>query len=162
MITWPCSINVDMTPPLLRQFGPLIPAWWDHAQQSIAGDHADHRVLLDTGASGIFIDQGIADTLRLPSHGQDQVHGAHGYGELKKYKAKLILPVADKQGYCFALGMPVECAGIPHLSEKYSSMGAKVVGIIGRNFLQFCTVVIDGPQGKIHVEIDQSVQFPRD
>jgi hypothetical protein len=119
------------------------------------------NVLLDTGASGMMIDEALAIKLGLPVQGEEEVHGAHGYGALRKYIAKLVLPVVDSSGSAFAFGIPAECSGMPNLAERYATKGMTVVGILGRNFLQFCALSIDGSSGQIAVQIDQAVLSPR-
>jgi hypothetical protein len=109
----------------------------------------------------MLIDEALAIEMKLTVCGEEEVHGAHGYGKLRKYEAKLALPVVDSTGTALGLGIPTECLGVPHLSERYAREGISVVGILGRNFLQFCTLEINGLSGQVVIRIDQSALFPR-
>ena len=159
MVVWPCRIEADLSPLDLRKHGPLVPGRWTSAasdQQSSIEDF----FLVDTGASGFCIDQSIADSLALVPTGSDRVHGIHGHSESKKYIANLVLPVACQGEALLRFAIPVECTGVPGLLDHYGGSQLRVVGIIGRNFLQFCKLTIDGASGKVILEINESVTRP--
>lgn len=145
-----------MTVDDLRTYGPLIPAWWMPPDHGASTQRAEGSVLLDTGASGMMIDESLAQQLKLPICGEQEMDGVHGRGKLRKYVAKLILPVVDGSGAAFAFGVPAECTGAPHMAERHRERGKTVVGVLGRNFLQFCALSIDGLSGEISIDIDQS------
>ena len=159
MIVWPCRIEANLSPLILRKHDPLIPGQWvsgSSDQQSSIEDF----LLVDTGASGFCIDQSIADSLGLVPTGADRVHGVHGHLESRKYSANLILPVANQGATLLRFAIPVECRGSPDLLTSYGNSPYRVVGIIGRNFLQFCKLTIDGSNGKVILEINESVTRP--
>lgn len=108
-----------------------------------------------------MIDEEVAFEIGLVSDRTWQVHGAHGSNTSSRYVAKLILPVTDVMGRSVALGMPMECTGIPKLREQHREFGVEVVGILGRNFLQFCQLLIDGEKGEVGVTISEAVTRPR-
>jgi hypothetical protein len=162
MPVWPCQINAQCSAEQLRRLGPLLPAWWVPLSSVEAMKRSEGSVLLDTGAPGMMIDDAIATALKYPAQGEEEIHGAHGYGIVRKYIGKLALPIIDSSGETLALGIPAECTGIPHLSERYARDGISVVGVLGRNFLQFCRLEIDGLSGRVFLRIDESVLLPRE
>jgi len=159
MVVWPCRIEADLTPTLLRRHGPLVPGQWvttSTNQPPAIGDY----LLVDTGASGFCIDQSIAESLGLVPIGVERVHGVHGHSESNKYLANLALPVSNQGGTLVRFSIPVECTGIPNLLAHYSDTPYRVVGIIGRDFLQFCKLIADGPTGKVILEVNEAVTRP--
>ena len=108
-----------------------------------------------------MIDETLAQNLGLAVQGGKEIHGAHGYGVLRKYMAKLVLLVVDSSGHAFAFGVPADCTGMPDLTARYAKKGASIVGILGRIFQQFCVLSIEGASGRVTLEIDQAVLLPR-
>lgn len=159
MVVWPCRIEADFSPTFLRKYGPLVPAQWTSGGTDAKATISDF-LLVDTGASGFCIDQSIADSLGLAPTGADRVHGVHGHSESKKYLANLVLPVSNQGEVMLRFAMPVECTGVPNLLAHYSDTPHRVVGIMGRNFLQFCKLTVDGPHGRVTLEINESVTRP--
>jgi hypothetical protein len=43
----------------------------------------------------------------------------------------------------------IECVGVPSLTEKNKEHDANLIGILGRKFLQFAHLEIDGATGKL-------------
>jgi hypothetical protein len=159
MVVWPCRIEADLPPVVLRKHGPLVPGRWTSTasdQQSSIDDY----FLVDTGASGFCIDQSIADSLGLVPTGTDRVHGVHGHSDSKKYFANLVLPVSIQGQTHVRFAIPVECTGVPGLLAQYGNSQYRVVGIIGRNLLQFCKLTVDGTSGNVILEINESVTRP--
>ena len=159
MVVWPCRIEADLAPAVLRRHGPLVPGQWVPTSTDQPPEISDY-LLVDTGASGFCIDQSIADSLGLVPTGIQGVHGVHGHSESKKYLANLALPVSNQGSTLLRFAMPVECTGVPNLLAHYSDTPYRVVGIIGRNFLQFCKLIADGPTGKVILEISEAVTRP--
>ncbi|SDR10578.1 hypothetical protein SAMN05216569_3119 [Pseudoxanthomonas sp. CF125] len=107
------------------------------------------------------IDQAVAESLSLVSHSKMEVHGVNGMTMASKYIANLTLPVVDGAGRSFAFRFPVDCTGVPDLAKRYARDSINLVGILGRNFLQFCSVTIDGTTGRTSVQIDEAIMRPR-
>lgn len=159
MIVWPCRIEADLSPLILRKHGPLVPGQWTSGSSDQPSAIEDF-LLVDTGASGFCIDQSIAESLGLVPTGADHVHGIHGHSESRKYFANLVLPVANQGPTLLRFAIPVECTGVPGLLAHYGNSPYRVVGIIGRSLLQFCKLTIDGASGKVVLEINESVTRP--
>lgn len=113
--------------------------------------------LIDTGAYGAMIDLDVAMSLRLAVRGTREIHGIHGYGTLQQYLAKLILPAKDSDGKDCLFEQVMECVGVPSLLEKNREHDARVIGILGRVFLQTVHLEIDGSAGRITLLVRNSV-----
>jgi len=165
--------NQDM----LRNIGPLIPAWWGitskdgpNTSQKIQGN-----ILFDTGASDIAIDESVAERLGLqPLAKKEDLHGVGGKHSVNKYTASLFLPVetarqigATPIGSTVTIGFPLAVLGVAGIQANHeahklkAANGLPIIGILGRSFLQFTKFVYDGLAGNLVIEIDESVQQPR-
>lgn len=158
-MAWDQQINVEMAPRLLLRSGPLIPGAWQHPE--FQGPVIEGEFLLDTGSGGAMIDNSVAERLGLPALRKTSVWGAHGRGSLTKYNVCMLLTARQKNGGATRLRMPIECAGAPGLTEGHSKHGTNVIGVIGRNLLQFCDLRINGLTGRISLEIDDSITLPQ-
>lgn len=112
--------------------------------------------LIDTGAYGAMIDLDVALSLQLSVRGTREIHGIHGYGSLQQYLARLILPSLDGDGNDCLFEQVMECVGVPSLMEKNREHDARVIGILGRMFLQSAHLEIDGSAGRITLFIRNS------
>ena len=143
------TISVDAAPERLLLAGPLIPGSWSHPQVQESAGAVSGEILVDTGAFGAMIDVEVADRLSLPMLGVKEIHGIHGYGTVRCYQAKLVLPAKDPIGEDCKFIKIIECVGVPSLTEKNKEHHANLIGILGRQFLQFVHLEIDGATGKL-------------
>lgn len=143
------TISVDAAPERLLLAGPLIPGSWSHPQIQGSAGAVSGEILVDTGAFGAMIDLEVADRLSLPMLGVKEIHGIHGYGTVRCYQAKLVLPAKDPIGEDCKFIKIIECVGVPSLTEKNKEHHANLIGILGRKFLQFVHLEIDGATGKL-------------
>jgi predicted aspartyl protease len=143
------TISVDAAPERLLLAGPLIPGSWSHPQIQRSDGAVSGEILVDTGAFGAMIDVEVADRLSLPMLGVKEIHGIHGYGTVRCYQAKLVLPAKDPIGEDCTVIKTIECVGVPSLTEKNKEHDANLIGILGRKFLQFVHLEIDGATGKL-------------
>lgn len=158
---WPCRIDVSQPPQQLLRLGPLIPGIFSKSDD-VSGLAGGTTLLLDTGADGAGIDESYAAQIGLPLHRMQDAHGLHGSMAAKKYLAVLVLPVAGKNGQRVMFRIPIECIATPGLSDFYASIGMSgVVGVIGRSFLQFCKLSIDGATGESSILIFPEIMQPR-
>ena len=160
MPVWPCEIQFRTTQDDLRKDGPLMPASWKSNSPNDS-QRIDGALLLDTGASGFMIDDSVAKLLKLEVLSEYEIHGAHGFGKSRRYIANLLIPVKDARGQEILLQIPAECSEIPDLCKNYEMKGRKVIGVLGRNFLQFANIAIDGPSGSVRVSISKEILEPR-
>jgi predicted aspartyl protease len=143
------TISVDAAPERLLLAGPLIPGSWSHPQIEGSAGAVGGEILVDTGTFGAMIDLEVADRLSLPMLGVKEIHGIHGYGTVRCYQAKLVLPAKDPIGEDCKFIKTIECMGVPSLTEKNQEHHANLIGILGRQFLQFVHLEIDGATGKL-------------
>ena len=141
-------ISVESSTQRLEKVGPLIPGSWSRHDDEL-GRRMPGEFLIDTGAYGAMIDLEVAMTLQLAVRGTREIHGIHGYGSLQQYLAKLILPAKDSDGKDCLFEQVMECVGVPSLLEKNREHDARVIGILGRVFLQTAHLEIDGSAGRI-------------
>jgi hypothetical protein len=134
----------------------LIPGSWSRHDDEI-GRRMPGEFLIDTGAYGAMIDLDVAISLQLAVRGTREIHGIHGYGSLQQYLAKLILPAKDTGGNDCWFEQVMECVGVPSLTEKNREHDARVIGILGRVFLQSARLEIDGNSGRITLLVRNSV-----
>ena len=103
-----------------------------------------------------MIDLAVADSMKLPIIGAREVHGIHGYGTLQQYRARLVLPARDPAEKSSSYTKVIDCLGIPSLVEKNQQHNVALIGILGRMFLQFVHLEIDGVAGNLTLRIDDS------
>jgi hypothetical protein len=155
MATQVFSILVESTTQRLGRVGPLIPGSWSRHDDEL-GRTMPGEFLLDTGAYGAMIDLDVASSLLLADRGTREVHGIHGYGSLRQYLARLILPAKDDDGKDCLFEQVMECVGVPGLTAKSRENGAQVIGILGRVFLQTARLDVDGSRGRIGLLIQRT------
>ena len=143
------TISADAAPERLLVAGPLIPGYWSHPQIEGSAGAAGGEILIDTGAFGAMIDLEVADRLSLPMLGLKELHGIQGYGTVRCYQAKLVLPAKDPIGEDCKFIKMIDCVGVPSLTEKNKEHDVNLIGILGRKFLQFAHLEIDGATGKL-------------
>jgi hypothetical protein len=139
----------------MERVGPLIPGSWSRHDDDL-GRRMPGEFLIDTGAYGAMIDLDVALSLQLSVRGTREIHGIHGYGSLQQYLAWLILPSLDGDGNDCLFEQVMECVGVPSLMEKNREHDARVIGILGRMFLQSAHLEIDGSAGRITLFIRNS------
>lgn len=151
----PFEIAADLPPVDLRRHGPLVSGAWKHNESIVQG-----KFLIDTGAGEIHICESVAKTVCLPCHGGADAHGLTGKTTLNQYMAQLHLPVRDDQCRDVLFKIPVHCQGIPDLYANHQSYGVDVIGVLGRLFLQFVRLDINGITGQVRLHIDDAVTRP--
>jgi hypothetical protein len=157
----------------LRQVGPMVPATWmvtpqqqrqlQARGQAIPNPVSGH-LLLDTGAGHLMIEIDVARDLKLPDLGKTQAHGISGTDEFDEYEAILLLPVIpikNPQPIPVSVGFPVQCpaTNLQEHHKNYKTVDGKplrLVGVLGRTFLQFTRMYYDGIKGTVELYLDQS------
>ena len=151
------AISIKLAPERLLYASPLISGAWRQTRDKEEAGSVGGEILVDTGAFGAMIDDDVADRLRLSVLGTREIHGIHGYGTVRCYQAKLVLPAQDPLREDCEFIKIIECIGVPSLIEKNREHGVNVIGIIGRQFLQNVHLEIDGATGKLKLLITDSI-----
>lgn len=171
----------------LRVHGIMIPASWvpfteDELQHTgkfremPVTKKVDGFILLDTGAGPIGIDEDVARELGLKPTGKKQeLHGIAGRAYLESYMARLVIGVTPLKngkslGEGFHMGIPLEAWGLPDIQKSHfdfetkdhTGKPIKVIGVLGRLFLQFVKMEYNGLTGKIEIFIDKSAMYPKE
>lgn len=156
MLKWNYAISAVSTAERLKLVGPVVSGSWSRHDDEL-GRRMPGEFLLDTGAYGAMIDLDVALSLQLAVRGTREIHGIHGYGSLQQYLARLILPAKDAGGNDCLFEQVMECVAVPSLTEKNREHDARVIGILGRVFLQAAHLEIDGCAGRITLLVRNSV-----
>lgn len=161
----------------LSNLGPVIRGEWrlfpDDERNLIAGGGAvpppvKGYFLIDTGASFTSIDGDVARELNLPSLRLEDAYGVTGAGMFETYRASILLYVASMNGERLAIGLHNDFLSAPVLREVHDSFNLtapdgsplRVIGLLGRDFLQFATLNYDGLAGSWDMTIDPAVMQP--
>jgi hypothetical protein len=120
------------------------------------------HMLVDTGASRTAIATHAAQSLGLRPIGVLKLRGAHGEQDSPVFYAHFSLAIADPGGTRLAIEMEQRVCGVPDLERAYDQVGAqagdgspvRLIGLLGRDFLQYTKMTYDGPQARVTIEVD--------
>lgn len=164
-------ITSNLAPGDLTKFGPLIKGRVALHTSKSPNDGVGGVFILDTGASGSSIDQSVADELGLKPTRTTTGHGLGGETEIKCYRVMIFIPAVPllmkdfPPGALAVLGMPQEVGSVAGLHEGHeATLGkppSRLIGLLGRSFLQFTRTTYDGLTGTITIEADQTMRDPR-
>jgi hypothetical protein len=126
--------------------------------------------LIDTGASFTGIDAEVARELNLMPVSRTEAFGIGGSGMFEMVSANMLLYVGDVRGDRAAIGLFKDFICAPRLREKHDSYNLtapdgsplRIIGMLGRDFLQFATLTYNGLSGHWEMKIDPSVMRPQD
>ena len=161
----------------LCAFGPLVAgavgihsAMLDHLDrlgrpvpESVLG-----RFLVDTGATSTCIGENTAAELGILPVGTSKTRGAGGVHENKLYPVQIVIPVKHGAGTKPML-LDEVVMGIPDLHKLLDEVVPrsddddaryKVIGLLGRDFLQHTVMKYDGPGGRVLIHPDKSIFEP--
>ncbi|MEZ4237889.1 MAG: hypothetical protein R3F59_17420 [Myxococcota bacterium] len=131
--------------------GLLYPAYGPLVRGRVVGEGgvAEGLVLVDTGASMSAVDRDIARTLRLPTHGaarwQPIGGDPHEVAALRRARLELL---PDPRHW------ELDLIEVADLSSRVS--GYVLVALLGWDFLDQCTITIDGPSRTFRLELPRS------
>lgn len=97
--------------------------------------------LVDTGAAESCIDSLLAAQLNLPIVDRRPISGALGSGEANMHLAQIYIPGLNRTIYGVFAGVHLQAGGQAHKA------------LIGRTFLQHCTLSYDGRGGKVSIQM---------
>jgi hypothetical protein len=92
-----------------------------------------------------------------------------GSDSFVKVNAQIILHVGDVNGVRLKLGLYRDVLCAPKLRQNHDAFGLiapdgspmRIIGLLGRDFLQFAMLTYNGLQGSWDTEIDESVMRPQ-
>jgi hypothetical protein len=163
-------ITSTLAPGDLTKFGPLIKGHVALPTSQSPDDGVGGFFVLDTGSSGSAIDQSVANELGLKPTGTVTGHGLAGESEIKVYSVKLFIPAEPllmklPPGRTAFLGMPQSVGSVVNLHQGHEAtlgkLPGRLIGLLGRSFLQFTRTTYDGLTGKITVETDEAMRNPK-
>jgi predicted aspartyl protease len=99
----------------------------------------EHAALVDTGAQLSCIDSALAADLNLPIVDREPVSGAHGSHEVNVHLAQIYVPALEMTIVGRFHGVHLTAGNQKHLA------------LLGRTFLQRCTMSYDGPAGTVTI-----------
>ena len=100
---------------------------------------AEYPALVDTGALPSCVDSVLAADLNLPIVDREPVSGAHGSHEVNVHLAQIYIPTLEMTIVGRFHGVHLTAGNLKHLA------------LLGRTFLQGCTMSYDGPAGTVTI-----------
>ena len=163
-------ITASQSPSDLAKFGPLIPGRVGPPTSQNPKEGIEGLILIDTGSSNCSIDQSVADELGLESIRTVTSHGRGGAVDVKHYHAMIFIPTKPILGNhppnaITMLGFPQEVGSVSlhRYHEGLENLPGRIIGMLGRNLLQFTRMTYDGITGTIAIETDQAMpRRPKD
>lgn len=123
-------------------------------------------MLVDTGAGQIHMSYDVALELSLRSIGEERdVHGLGGKHVLPIYFARLIVPCVNGKGTQRLLEIHTPVRAVEHFNSSpefqglYNSSGelARMIGILGRTFLQLGALTYNGRKATYKIDIEDDI-----
>ena len=129
---------------LLVRLGPTIQVDIGLKSRSLAGEAPDLaekkvKALIDTGAGGDCIDDGLARRLNLPITDEGEISGVGGRHRAFIYTARLYIPQLDKLLFQPFTGVKL------HEGEQWHRV------ILGRSFLRGYRLIYEGVTGQVEI-----------
>jgi hypothetical protein len=162
------KITAALSQDRLARFGPLIPGRVALPTAQNPSGAIEGYFLIDTGASNCSIDQSVADELGLQSARTITSHGLGGAVDHKTYDAMFFIPATPLRGQfppgsTMMLGFKQEVGSVSlnRYHRELEEVPGRLLGIIGRNILQFTRTTYDGLTGTITIEADETLQQPK-
>lgn len=121
----------------LVSLGPILPVEIGFQSVAPVGDG-----LVDTGASESFIDDMLAQKLRLPQVEETEISGATGSAPAPVYLGQIHIPSLEDTIYGRFAGLPLRASGLHYAA------------IIGREFLREYVLMYDGRIGTVVITND--------
>lgn len=161
------------TPSTLVVLGPLIQGIWGPPPALIAAFQAAGRpvppvvpgyFLIDTGATKTCIAVAVAKQLQLNRIGFTNTLGAGGVTRHEVYFGHIAISVPDSFGNVTLVEADREAAALPDLDKSLNpklvqnitrpNFPAVVIGLLGRDFLQYTTLTYHGSSGVVELVLD--------
>lgn len=162
------------SPAVLAATGPLLAGSWEVPVTLAQRFQAAGRpvpppvrgfLLLDTGASGPCIASDVAQELGLKAVGLRKTRGSSGTHDSEVFEATMVVALPTPSGLTltirgqnFATGVPDMDGVIDQSTFSTNDPSPKrLIGLIGRDFLRFATLVYRGSTGVVEITIDSNL-----
>jgi hypothetical protein len=168
----PTVVASYANPNSLVAAGPLIKAAWSVPPALADALRASGRpvpnavpglLLIDTGATKTCMALQVARELKLNAVGFSKALGAGGLVEHEDFMAHLAVTISDSFGNMTLVEADQRVAGIPELDKSLNparihhsdpSHPMRVIGLLGRDFLQHTTLIYHGSRGVVELVLD--------
>ena len=157
----------------LRQTGPVIKAQWRVTAETEEKLKVEHLhipppvrgfMVIDTSFVGTGIDAEVAQELNLEFVRETKLQSVAGPLSQPTYLALLLIMLGNVDEENLAIGGKTEAISLPGLRVGYDTYGltspegeqVRIIGVLGRDFLQFTRFTYDGLNGTWEMEIDPS------
>jgi hypothetical protein len=123
-------------------------------------------MLIDTGAGQISISTDVVGELRLQRVGEETgVHGLGGPHSLGIHNGRVLIPCVNARGDQKFLDLRVPVRSLDHFNTSPEFQGlynaerqpARMLGILGRAFLQLGKLTYDGPNATYRIDIEDDL-----
>jgi len=166
------KIVCSTTPDLLKKFGVLSGGWVASPTtplNEIEKKGVRGLFFFDTGALGASIDAAVAEELSLKPDGQHEVQGFNVSSSEDHYTVKIVIAAEHVPSHRKNAGMSHQISGVTGIKNMHNRLVAifkeeapgRIIGIIGRDFLEYTTMVYDGLNGTVTIEVDSSILCPK-
>jgi|SRR5579871_1173393 len=152
-------VTTELTCDTLRMVGPLVPSSLSNpAQASLI---MTGYMLVDTGAEVGCIRPDVATQLSLPVIGHQGLFAVDGLNDRDKYQAQFkVFDDSRERAQCDVLYSVVitppgfaEYVGQVDIRDSATKEPSPIMGVVGRDFLEYCKLTYDGPAGIVRLEI---------
>ena len=155
------------TPNALATMGPFLPVWLSPSgQDPLAGKtpSLEAHFLIDTGASVSGIAGKAACCLGIMAHRETQMSSATETSGRAVFRVRVTFGVVTFTGEVRSIPWDTELAEAPILDRGFDLLldGAgggtqsPVIGLLGRDFLRFATMIYDGPGGAVEIRMTEA------
>ncbi len=152
------------SPRKLAEFGPVVFAWvadGDSPAGPVPNGDLFGAFILDTAASGTAISTEVSDMLKLPVVGEGLAVAASGPTKHSRYRVRITFQMfsrRDSPVFVSRTGETGSATGMENLlaglvSPDPDESRLIPLGILGRDVLQFMTVIYDGPSGCVEFRV---------
>lgn len=155
----------------LATIGPLVKGSWSVPPALAEHLKAANRpipqkvegfLLIDTGATETCMALDVAQDLKLTLVRIAKTYGAGGLHENPVFEAFLVMENRDTFGNVFHVESLRQVVGIPELGRYLERFDVKmkedhpkrVIGLLGREFLEHATMIYRGPRGLVEIILD--------
>jgi predicted aspartyl protease len=171
-LKWPLYVTSELGLENFRRFGPAIRAAFQNPDRPTSEGSMPGLLLIDSGTTGVLIDTSVAEQLGLKVRDTTSMFIGSAIQLTTEIKTQmcavtLLIHAVDADSVRITAAIPVDAVRVqsPITGETMEAFGnfkgGKIIGRIGRNFLQFAQLVVAGPIGSVDITIFDDILRPR-